>query len=422
MPKIQTVYAHEILDCRGVPTIECGLWLDNGGYVFTSVPSGTSKGKYEALELRDGDANRYFGQGVLNAINNINQVLAPQLIGQDPTQQAALDQLLIAADGTPNKTKLGSNAILAVSQAIFKAGAAASNVQPYQYAFQQFQLTSELKVPTCIYGLLNGGEHGADNLDIQEFQVIPASHIDFATSLSMGATLFHTLEKVLISKGAIRSTGLSGGFAPNLYNNTDAFEILIETIKVSPYTFAQDLFFGVDMSASSFFEAGKYSLKDQSQPYSSDELLEYYKTLRQKYHVFYIEDPFQEDDWKSWSRITAELGETTVIAGDDLLVTNMAKIDEAVSQTACNAITVKPNQVGTITETVEVIRKAKAAGWQVICSHRSGETNDDLIADFAVGVGADYVRFGPTNRGERVAKFNRLLEIHQQLQARPITG
>ena len=416
MATIQTVYAREILDSRGVPTVECMIWLDNGGFVRSSVPSGTSKGKYEALEVRDNDPNRMFNMGVLTAVNNINTIIAPQMVGKDPTDQAGIDTLMISLDGTANKSKLGVNAILAVSQAVLKAAAMTNGLPLYTYLLQRYQLTQSPFTPTCIYGLINGGEHGADNLDIQEFQIIPASHIDYQTSLSMATTLYHKLEEVLMSKGAIHSVGIVGGFAPNLYNNTDAFEILIETIKVSPYTFAQDVFFGVDMAASTFFEAGKYTLKDQSQPYSPKDLLEYYKVRRQKYHVFYIEDPFQEDDWKSWAQITTDLGETTTITGDDLLVTNIAKVKEAIDKKACNALIVKPNQVGTITETIDVIKLAQASNWQIIVSHRSGETNDDFIADFAVGVGADYVRFGPPNRGERIAKYNRLLQINDQLQ------
>ena len=416
MATIQTVYAREVLDSRGIPTVECMIWLDNGGFVRSSVPSGTSKGKYEALEVRDNDPNRMYGQGVLTAVNNINTIIAPQVVGKDPVDQAGIDAILNNLDGTENKSKLGVNSILAVSQTVLKAAAMANGVPLYTYLLQQYQLTQTPATPTCIYGLINGGEHGADNLDIQEFQIIPASHIDFQTSLSMATTLYHKLEEVLMSKGAVHSVGIVGGFAPNLYNNTDAFEILIETIKVSPYTFAQDVFFGVDMAASSFFEAGKYTLKDQPQPYTAKDLLEYYKILRQKYHVFYIEDPFQEDDWDSWAQITAELGETTTITGDDLLVTNKVKVEEGVKKKACNAVIVKPNQVGTITETIDVIKLARAANWQIIVSHRSGETNDDFIADFAVGIGADYVRFGPPNRGERIAKYNRLLQINDQLQ------
>jgi enolase len=415
MATISNVFAREILDSRGLPTVECWLWLDTGHFVTAAVPSGTSKGKYEAVELRDNDTTRMSGYGVLNAVNNIISVIGPKLVGQDPTQQKTIDELLISLDGTPNKSKLGANAILAVSQAVATAGAAVAGQPLYRYLHQLFQIGEQPRLPTCIYGLINGGEHGADNLDIQEFEIIPASHFDMNTSLNIAVTIFHQLGQLLISKGAIHSVGMAGGYAPNLYNNTDAFELMIETIKLSPFTFAQDVFFGIDISSSSFFEAGKYILKDKSQPYSSAELLEYYRTLRKQYHVFYFEDPFQEDDWGSWQTMVAEMGETTTIAGDDLLATNKEKLTKAIQDKACNAITIKPNQVGTLTETIDVIKMAKEAGMQVIMSHRSGETNDAFIADLAVAVGADYARFGPPNRGERTVKYNRLLQIHQEL-------
>ncbi len=407
--------AREILDSRGVPTVECALWLDNGLQVETSVPSGVSKSKYEAIELRDNDPNRMAGLGVLKAVENVNSIISPALIGKDPLNQTEVDQTLVNLDGTNNKSKLGANALLAVSQAAVKAGAASQNMALYQYLQQKYGIANQLAIPACIYGLINGGAQGADNLDIQEFQIVPASHIAFPDSLAMAATIFKKLEEVLISKGAIHSVGIVGGFAPNLYNNTDAFEIMIETIKATQYTFAQDLFFGVDMEAQAIYESGKYILKDKSQPYSEKELLEYYHTMRQQFHVFYIEDPFREDDWESWRKITAELGETTLIAADNLLSTNLEKTRKAIHEQACNAVIVKPNQVGTISESIEVIRTVKQAGWQTILSHRSGETNDDIIADLSVGLGFDYVRFGPPNRGERMSKYNRLLEIYGEI-------
>lgn len=416
MATITNVSAREILDSRGIPTIECTLWLDTGHVVTADAPSGTSKSKYEAIELRDGDSNRMNGLGVQTAVNNINTIIGPQLIGKDPTQQTELDQMMVNLDGTANKSHLGSNAIIAVSIALVKAGAAASNVPVYYYLFQKYQLTSELAIPNCIYTLMNGGEHGADNLDLEEFQVIPASHIDFVQSLNIAVTLYSKLEEVLILKGAVHSVGLVGGFTPNLFNNADAFEIIIEAIKASPYTFAQDVFFGTDASASSFFESGKYTLKDKSQPYSSDELMDYYKMLRNNYHVFYLEDIFQEDDWKSWAKITAELGSTSMIAADGLIAGPLEKTTKAIEQKLANTAVIKPNQLGTVSETIQQIYTIKQAGWQCVVSHRSGDTTDNFIADFAVGVGANYVRFGPPNRGERVAKYNRLLEIDQQLK------
>lgn len=416
MAKIDGIYAREILDSRGIPTIECALWLDTGAVVATSVPTGTSVGKYEAHELRDEDPQRMIGKGVLKAVNNVNTIIAENLVGKDPTKQTEIDQLLVDLDGTDNKSKLGANAILAASQAVMKAGAISLNVPLYYYIEQKYQLTEQLGIPSCIYTMINGGAQGADNLDIQEFQIVPASHIAYKRSMDMAVTLFQKIEEILVLKGATHSTGIVGGFTPNLYSNTDVFEILIETIKTSPYTFAQDLFFGIDVAAEQLFENGKYKLKDKQQPYSSKELLELYNKIRSLYHVFYIEDPFQEDDLESWRKITAELGETTKIVGDSFLVTNKVKTDKAIAEKNCNTLLVKPNQVGTISETIEVIQVAKDAGWQVVMSHRSGETNDDFIADFAVGVGADYAKFGPPNRGERIAKYNRFAQIDLEIR------
>jgi enolase len=416
MGTIQAIKAREMLDSRGVPTIECTLWLDDGHFVTTSVATSSHPGKYEAVELLDMDPNWMHGKGVKQAVDNVNQTIAPQLIGKDPTKQTEIDQLLINLDGTSNKQKLGANAILVVSQAVLKAGALSVRMPLYYYIQQKYQLTDRLDIPSCIFSMFNGGAHGADNLDIKDFQIIPASHLPYPETLSMAVSFFRMLDQVLASKDAIRCVGLSGGFAPNLYYNTDAFELMIETAKATPYTFAQDLFFGVDISSTSFFENNKYHLKDKSQPYSAAELLEYYKTMRTTDQVIYMEDPFQEDDWKYWQKITAELGDTTRIVGDRLLVTNKQRLREAIEKKACNTASVKMNQVGTISESVEYIQIAKEAGWQIVISHRTGETNDDLLADLAVGVGADFCKFGAPNRGERIAKFNRLLEIHEEIE------
>jgi enolase len=415
MAVIQAVYAREILDSRGMPTVECTVWLDNGISATSSAPGGTSKGKYEALELRDTNNPRMMGNGVLTAVNNINTIIGQQLIGKDPINQTEIDQLMINLDGTPNKTHLGANTMIAVSQAVMKAGAYSAGVPIYYYIQQKYQLTGFFTIPTCIFNMIDGGKHGATNLDFQEFQIVPASYMDFRAALEMADTLFQKIGETLISKGAIHSWGIGGGYAPNLYNNTDTFEILIETIKNSPYTFIQDMFFGVDIAATEFFQANKYSLKDKSQPYSSNELLDYYRNMRKLYHVFSIEDPFDDDDWATWKLLTAELGETSTIIGDALIAGNKTRMEKAIAEKACNAVLIKPNESGTISETIELIKLARSAQWQVIVSHRSGETNDDFIADFAVGVGANYTKFGPPNRGERLAKYNRLLAIYDEI-------
>lgn len=417
MASIQGIYAREILDSRGIPSIETTLWLDSGAIVATSVPGGTSVGKYEAKELRDGDQSRRGGKGVLRAVATINTVLAPKLIGKDPTKQDEIDTMLIQMDGTKDKANLGANTLLSISQAVLKAGAVTQNQPVYYYLHHTYGLSREFVMPANIYTVINGGAHGADNLDIQEFQIIPASHLDFPTSLEIATAILRGLEKILIQKGATHSVGMVGGFTPNLYSNSDVFEILVETIKASPYTFAQDIFFGVDVAASSIYSGGKYKLKDRPSAYSTAELVQYYKKLRDLYNVFLIEDPFQEDDEAGWKKLMAELGETTKVVGDSLTVTNIEKTKQAITKGLCNAILIKPNQIGTIKETVDVIRLAREANWQVVMSHRSGETNDDIIADLAVGLGADYTKFGPPQRGERVAKYNRLDQIYQEMLA-----
>lgn len=415
MSTIQQIYAREVLDSRGLPTIECTLWLDDNRSVTTTVPSGTSTGKYEAKELRDNDPNRMVGKGVLKAVENVNTILGPQLIGSDPTNQTEADQTMVNLDGTKDKSKLGANAILAVSQAVLKAGALSSNLPLYKYIQQKYQVTQQLNIPTCIFSMIEGGKHGAENLDIQEFEIIPASHVNYPDSLNMAVTLYNKIKEVLIMKGAIHSTGLNGSFTPNLFNNTDAFEIIIESIKATPYTFAQDLFLGADMSSASFYENGKYMLKDKSQSYSSKDLAKYYKSLKELYHVFYIEDPFQEDDLNAWKELTLDIGATSMIVGDSLLVTSLEKTTKAIADKICNSILIKPNQTGTVSETIQVIKLAKESGWQTIVSHRSGGTIDDFVADLAVGTGTQYVKFGPPNRGERISKYNRLLTIYNEL-------
>ena len=389
--------------------------MDNGGITATSVPAGTSIGKYEAVELRDG-GERLNGMGVLQAVENINQVIAPAVVGLDPTNQEKIDQIMIDLDGTENKRKLGANATLAVSQVVMKAGALATGKPLYFYTREKYQLTQYLSIPSGIYTLVSGGEHGADNLDIQEFQVIPASFIEFDQSLEMASNLFQQLKRVLINKKVGHSVGIVGGFTPTLFSNTDVFELLVETVKTSQYVLIQDLFFGIDAASSSFFHNGKYHLKDKSGGYKGDDLINYYKQVRDLYRVFLIEDPFREDDQKQWQNLIEELGENVRIVSDSLTATNLKRTKEAIEKKTANTIVIKPNQVGTISETIDVIKLAKSANWKVIVSHRSGETNDDFIADFAVGVGADFMKFGPPNRGERVAKYNRLLMIFNELK------
>ena len=415
MPTISGIYAREILDSRGLPTIECSLWLDSGHLATSSVPTGIEVSKYSAASLFDNNQSQMMGKGVTTAIKNINEAIAPQLIGKDPLKQTEIDQTLINLDGSADKSKLGANAILSVSQAALKAGAMSVEMPLYYYIQQKYKLTEDFNIPTCVYSMFNGGIYGTGNLDLKDFCIIPASHVDYKKSLNMAVTFFQKLEAVLISKEAIRCVGKVGGFAPNLYSNTDAFEILIETTKTTPFTFAQDLFFGIDVSAAHIHSDGKYSLRDRSKPYTAAELFKYFQTLRTVHQVTYIEDPYQEDDWGSWQELTREMGDTTNIVGNRLVTANKDRLQRAIKEQACNTIAIKPIEVGTVSETIDFIKTAKEAKLKIIVSQRSGETNDDFLADLAVGVGASFVKFGATNRGERVAKYNRLLEIYQQL-------
>lgn len=415
MSVISAIQAREILDSRGIPTVETVITADTGERAIASVPSGTSTGGSEAKELRDNDPNRYQGLGVLKAVQNVNETLAKALTGKDPTKQTEADQLMIDLDGTPDKSRLGSNAILSVSQAICELGAAVTRHPIYEYVFLKYQITKSFRIPTPTFNVINGGKHGAGNLDFQEFHIIPATHKNYHDALRCGEEIYQMLGQVLEKRGAIHSVGVEGGYAPNLFTNTDALEIMLEAIRQTNYQFASDVFLGLDVAAATFVKDGTYQIKDRSQPFSRREFIEYYIDLNNRYHLLALEDPLAESDFEGWAILTSELGKSVVIIGDDLLTTNKQRIQEAVAKKACTGILVKPNQIGTISETVEVIKLAKQAGWQITVSHRSGETNDDFIADFAVGVGADYTKFGAPARGERVAKYNRLLTIELEI-------
>ncbi len=417
MAKIKLIKAREILDSRGNPTVETKVILDDGQETEASIPAGESIGKYEAIELRDGDPKRYNGLGVLKAVANVNQVIAPQLIGQSPLEQKKLDDLILKLDGTKNKQKLGANAILSASQGICEAGALTSNLPLYQYVKKLYFSESQnqsLLMPVPTFNLINGGKHGAGNLDFQEFHIIPSSGRAYYQSLEMAEEIYHSVEKVLIRHGAIHSVGDEGGFAPNLFTNMDALEVIVEAIKESGHEFKRDVFLGLDVAANSFYKNGKYLIRDRTQPLDAQELIQYYRELVQAYPLFLLEDPLYEDDWGGWGELNKQL-DKTVIVGDDLLGTNPERLKKSINEKACKAILVKPNQIGTISETLSVIKMAREAQYKVIVSHRSGETNDDFIADFAVGVQADFTKFGAPARGERVAKYNRLLEIESEL-------
>ncbi len=416
--KVYSIIAREILDSRGDPTIETTVILTSGYRGTASVPAGTSIGKYEAVELRDGDEKRYNGMGVLKAVRNVNSTINTRLRGMDATNQGLIDKTMVDIDGTPNKSKLGTNAVLSVSLAVAVACANHQRMPLYRYLNNlatSGKPTAMTRIPTPLLNIMNGGKHGAGNLDFQEFHVIPASNKLYHQALEIGAEIYHAVKKILVYRNAVHSVGYEGGFAPNLFTNVDAMEILMEAVKTTPYQFGVDVFFGLDIAATHFKSTRGYQIKDRSIPFQSADFIEYFKKLHEKYRLLLLEDPLEEDDWDGWVNITRELGADILIVGDDLLATNPKRLERAISEKACSAILAKPNQIGTLSEFLAVIQLAKQHGIKTIVSHRSGETNDSFIADLAVAIQSDYVKFGAPARGERVAKYNRLLQIESEL-------
>lgn len=416
MTTIKSIIAHEILDSRGNPTIETTITLDNDISVSSSVPSGASTSSYEAFELRDNDPDRYEGKGVLKACEVVNNTLSPLFIGKNPLDQKAIDQEMIDLDATENKSNLGGNSILSVSQAVVKAGSVSQNLKLWEY-INKLLPSVVPHIPTPTFNIINGGKHGAGNLNIQEFHIIPKKDISYSKALETGQEVYEKLKEVLIHRNALHSVGDEGGFAPNLFTNRDAIDILIEAVQNAKLGLNEDVFLGLDISATNFFKDGKYYIKDTVAPLTPPEMIEYLEDLTQRYHFLFLEDALCEDAWNDWKALTSRLGSQIIIVGDDLLATNFNRLKKAIEEKAANAILVKPNQAGTISETLEIIKLARQNSWKTIVSHRSGETNDSLIADLAVGVGSDYVKFGAPARGERIAKYNRLLEIGRELKA-----
>ena len=415
MPKLSKLYAREILDSRATPTIEVVAIFDSGELGVASVPSGSSTGSNEALELRDNDPARYLGKGVLKAVGNVNGEIAQHLIGKDISSVSQVDDLLIRLDGTPTKSKLGANAILGVSLAITKALASVTKLPLYRYIAQIYGNTDPLFIPIPVFNMINGGKHGAGNLDFQEFHVIPSRLKSFSSKLETGAEIYQVIKKLLARRGAIHSVGDEGGFAPNLFTNLDALEILNESILECHHKPAVDVDLGLDLATNSFYKDGRYTIKDRSSPMDTSEFIDYLRDLNAQYHLKLIEDPICEEDLKGWSQITSDIGNVTTIVADDLVATNKNLLAKAIAEKACSGVIIKPNQIGTISETLEVVKLAKQSGLKINVSHRSGETNDTFIADFAIGVGADYAKFGAPARGERVAKYNRFLAIETEL-------
>ncbi len=415
MSTITQVAAHQILDSRGSPTVEVHLALDNGMVVTAPAPSGASIGKHEAEEKRDHQMASYMGLSVQQAIASVNQILAPALVGKDPLAQGELDQLMIGLDATPNKSKLGANAIIATSIAIAKAGATVSNLPIYQYIAKLSNNPKPLLCPTPMFNIINGGLHGTGNLDIQEFMIVPAHRLAYSQALEIGDEVYLNLKEVLVKKALLTSVGDEGGFTPTLFTNASALDLIFEAAKAAGYNMGQDAFIALDVAADQLKHGDKYFLKDSSETYSAQALINFYQNLIAKYQVLSIEDPFAEDDWAAWHELKATIGSGALIVGDDLTVTNPQRVQQAIAEDAISALIVKPNQIGTISEALQVVDIARQAGLTIIVSHRSGETEDTFIADFAVGVGADYFKGGAPARGERVAKYNRFIEIEAQL-------
>lgn len=407
MLTIKRLHPREILDSRGIPTVEVDAILSDGSFGRAAVPSGASTGSHEAVERRDGNIERFHGKGVLNAVADIEQVIRPAVEGKDAIDQDGLDADLCSLDGTPNKSRLGANAILAVSLAVARAAATAQKLPLYAY------LGTGTTLPMPLVNVLNGGAHADNSVDIQEFMLVPVGATSFAQALRMCSEVFQSLKSNLKKAGHNTNVGDEGGVAPNLHSSAQAFDALLEAIHTAGYTAGADFKFAVDVAASELFHGGLYRLDGKER--TSEQMISYYAELLANYPILSIEDGLSEDDWSGWRALTAELGSKVQLVGDDLFVTNPARLERGITEAAANAVLIKLNQIGTLTETRTVIRNAKAAGMNVIISHRSGETEDTFIADLAVAEDAGQIKTGSTSRTERLAKYNQLLRIEEQL-------
>ena len=411
MTIINDIFAREITDSRGNPTIEVEVFLEDGTVGRAAVPSGASTGVHEAVELRDGDKSRYLGKGVLKAVDNVNTIISPELIGFDATDQAGIDLLMIDLDGSANKGKLGANAILGVSMAVAKAAAQSLGLPLYQY-LGGFN-AKELPVP--MMNILNGGEHADNNVDIQEFMIMPVGAPTFREALRMGAEVYHSLKAVLKGRGLNTAIGDEGGFAPNLSSNEEALKVIIEAIEKAGYKPGEDIFLAMDVASSKIYQDGKYNLAGEGITKTAAEMVAFYEELVAKYPIISIEDGMAEDDWEGWKLLTEKLGDKIQLVGDDLFVTNTKRLKMGIDQDIANSILIKVNQIGTLTETFETIEMAKRAGYTCVISHRSGETEDATIADIAVAVNAGQIKTGAPTRSDRIAKYNQLLRIEEEL-------
>jgi enolase len=411
MSAIVDVVAREILDSRGNPTVEADVLLESGIMGRSAVPSGASTGSREAIELRDGDKERYLGKGVLKAVENVNTEISEAIIGLDAEEQAFIDRTLIELDGTDNKSRLGANATLAVSMAVAKAASEEAGLPLYRY----FGGSGPMSMPVPMMNVINGGAHANNNLDIQEFMILPVGANSFREALRCGAEVFHNLKKLVDKKGYPTTVGDEGGFAPNVAGNDEAIELILKAIEVAGYTPGQDVVLGLDCAASEFYKDGKYILGSEKLELDSSGMVDYLATLAGKYPIISIEDGMAEGDWEGWISLTSKIGKTIQIVGDDLFVTNPKILKEGIQRGAANAILIKVNQIGTLSETFAAVEMAKRSGWTNVISHRSGETEDSTIADIAVGLNAGQIKTGSLSRSDRIAKYNQLLRIEEDL-------
>ena len=409
--QIVDLMAREVLDSRGNPTVEVEVWLDDGTSARAMVPSGASTGKFEALELRDGDKKRYLGKGVLKAVDNVNETIAPEIIGMNALDQISLDNALLKLDGTENKDKLGANAILGVSMAVARAAASYLDMPLYKYLGGAY--ARQLPVP--FMNIVNGGKHADNNLDIQEFMIVPAGFDTFREALRAGVETFHNLKKLLKSNGHVTAVGDEGGFAPNLGSNEEAIQYIIKAIEAAGYKAGEEIYIALDSAADSFFdeEKGVYLVDGKEMP--AEELIAYYEDLVKRYPILSIEDPFHEEDWDAFSKFNKRLGDRIQIVGDDIYVTNLKRLEKGVELGCSNSILIKLNQIGSVTETLETIEYAQKRGMSCVISHRSGETEDTFIAHLAVATNSGMIKTGSASRSERIAKYNELLRIEEEL-------
>ncbi|MEK7186678.1 MAG: enolase C-terminal domain-like protein [Patescibacteria group bacterium] len=418
MSKIKLIQAREILNAKGIPTLEATVVLSDNSIAVSSAPGRTSVAGFEAAEIVDNDQTRFAGQGVLKAVDSINSLIGPALLGMDATKQREIDHMMIDMDGTQNKSKLGANAILSVSMAVAKAAAISSSLPLFLYLRQYLNKENlDLKIPTPCFNIINGGKIAGEKLDFQSFLLIPASSKTYSESLQIGTNIYRLLKEDLVLKNLPTLIGDEGGFGPDLPTNEDGLNIIKQTVENASLRFGFDVFLGLDCSADNFYSDKKYKIKDNATAMSSNDLIEYYSMLNDKFHILYLEDPLQEEDWEGWTHLSTKLTENTIIVGDHLTSTNPYRLQMAIDKKAITGIVIKPSQIGTVIETLAVVEVARQAGMKIIVSSTSAETTDDFIADMAVAVSADYVKFGAPARGENVIKFNRLLELETQIKA-----